>query len=78
MTFLFSFLNLMQTIRYCRDIIMKKSDAISVVGSKAKLARLLKVTKGAVSQWGEDLPELRALQLEKLLKTKKSQPKQKA
>lgn len=68
----------MQTIRYCRDIIMKKSDAISVVGSKAKLARLLKVTKGAVSQWGEDLPELRALQLEKLLKTKKSQPKQKA
>ncbi|AXF75406.1 MULTISPECIES: Cro/CI family transcriptional regulator [Enterobacterales] len=57
---------------------MKKSDAISVVGSKAKLARLLKVTKGAVSQWGEDLPELRALQLEKLLKTKKSQPKQKA
>ncbi|UIA82049.1 Cro/CI family transcriptional regulator [Erwinia tracheiphila] len=68
----------MKTIRYCRDIIMKKSDAISVVGSKAKLARLLKVTKGAVSQWGEDLPELRALQLEKLLKTKKSQPKQKA
>lgn len=57
---------------------MKKSDAIAVAGSKSKLARLLKVTKGAVSQWGEVIPELRALQLEKLLKTKKGQLKQKA
>ncbi|KER02838.1 Cro/CI family transcriptional regulator [Photorhabdus temperata] len=50
---------------------MKKIDAIALAGSKAKLARLLKVSKGAVSQWGEDIPELRALQIEKLLKNKK-------
>ncbi|MCS6037351.1 Cro/CI family transcriptional regulator [Klebsiella pneumoniae subsp. pneumoniae] len=54
---------------------MKKSKAIELAGSKAKLARLLKVSKGAVSQWGDEIPELRALQLEKLLK--KSVSKQK-
>lgn len=57
---------------------MKKTKAIELAGSKAKLARLLKVSKGAVSQWGEEIPELRALQLEKLLSAKKSQARQKA
>lgn len=46
---------------------MKKEKAIELVGSKAKLARLLRVSKGAVSQWGDEIPELRALQLEKIL-----------
>ncbi|HBY9791571.1 DNA-binding transcriptional regulator DicC [Klebsiella pneumoniae] len=46
---------------------MKKQKAIELAGSKAKLARLLKVSKGAVSQWGDEIPELRALQLEKIL-----------
>lgn len=46
---------------------MKKEDAITLAGGKAKLARLLKVTKGAVSQWGDQIPELRALQLEKII-----------
>lgn len=46
---------------------MKKEDAITLAGGKAKLARLLNVTKGAVSQWGEQIPELRALQLEKII-----------
>ncbi|EOX1160849.1 Cro/CI family transcriptional regulator [Escherichia coli] len=49
---------------------MKKAEAIELAGSKAKLARLLKVSKGAVSQWGEEIPELRALQLEKILEQK--------
>jgi DNA-binding transcriptional regulator YdaS (Cro superfamily) len=50
---------------------MKKTRAIELAGSKAKLARLLKVSKGAVSQWGDEIPELRALQLEKLLSANK-------
>ena len=49
---------------------MKKAEAIELAGSKAKLARLLKVSKGAVSQWGVEIPELRALQLEKILEQK--------
>ncbi|EFG9414021.1 helix-turn-helix domain-containing protein [Escherichia coli] len=49
---------------------MKKAEAIELAGSKAKLARLLKISKGAVSQWGEEIPELRALQLEKILEQK--------
>ena len=49
---------------------MKKAEAIELAGSKAKLARLLKVSQGAVSQWGEEIPELRALQLEKILEQK--------
>ncbi|HCM6306808.1 TPA: helix-turn-helix domain-containing protein [Salmonella enterica subsp. enterica serovar 6,14:y:1,7] len=49
---------------------MKKTKAIELTGSRAKLARLLKVSKGAVSQWGDDIPELRALQLEKILAKK--------
>lgn len=56
---------------------MKKTKAIELAGSKAKLARLLKVSKGAVSQWGDDIPELRALQLGKILR-KNSAVKQKA
>ncbi|EIZ2108914.1 helix-turn-helix domain-containing protein [Salmonella enterica] len=49
---------------------MKKVKALELAGSPAKLARLLKVSKSAVSQWGDDIPELRALQLEKLLAKK--------
>lgn len=52
---------------------MKKSEAIKIAGGKAKLARLLNVTKGAVSQWGDEIPELRALQLEKLASAYKEQ-----
>lgn len=57
---------------------MKKTKAIELAGGKAKLARMLKVSKGAVSQWGDEIPELRALQLEKLLASKKSQARHKA
>ncbi|EJW5532091.1 helix-turn-helix domain-containing protein [Salmonella enterica] len=57
---------------------MKKTKAIELAGSQAKLARLLKVSKGAVSQWGDDIPELRALQLEKILAKKAPAPADKA
>ncbi len=53
---------------------MKKVEAIALVGSKAKLARLLGISKGAVSQWKDDIPELRELQLEKLFKIKPRSP----
>lgn len=48
---------------------MKKSTAIELAGSRRKLARLFGISGSAVSQWGEDIPPLRAFQLrEKLLK----------
>jgi len=45
---------------------MKTKDAISHFGNKLKLAEALSVTKSAISQWGEDVPELRAYQIERL------------
>ncbi|CAK2030993.1 transcriptional repressor of cell division inhibition gene dicB [Vibrio crassostreae] len=46
--------------------IMKLNEAIKKVGSKAEICRLLKVSASAVTQWGEDVPELRQYQLEVL------------
>jgi DNA-binding transcriptional regulator YdaS (Cro superfamily) len=45
---------------------MTTKQAIDYFGSAAKLAQALKVTKGAVSQWGEQPPYLRQVQLELL------------
>ncbi|MEN8616675.1 Cro/CI family transcriptional regulator [Shewanella baltica] len=45
---------------------MKTKDAISHFGNKLKLAEALNVTKSAISQWGDDVPELRAYQIERL------------
>jgi DNA-binding transcriptional regulator YdaS (Cro superfamily) len=45
---------------------MKTKTAISYFGSKSQLAKNLGVTKGAVSQWPDDVPELRAYQIERL------------
>jgi hypothetical protein len=42
---------------------MKKNRAIQLAGSATELAKVLGITQGAVSQWGEDIPELRVLQL---------------
>jgi DNA-binding transcriptional regulator YdaS (Cro superfamily) len=41
---------------------MSKDDAISKAGSQAALARLLGVTRGAVSQW-KNMPKGRLYQL---------------
>ena len=35
---------------------MKKSDAINYYGSAAELAKMLKITESAVSQWGDTIP----------------------
>lgn len=45
---------------------MKTSAAIAHYGSTAKLAEVLGITVQAIYQWGESVPRLRALELEKL------------
>ena len=45
---------------------MLKVDAIKFFGSSKNLADALNVTKGSVSQWGAEIPELRAYQIEKI------------
>tara|TARA_R110002033_G_scaffold102085_2_gene150058 strand:- start:17 stop:202 length:186 start_codon:yes stop_codon:yes gene_type:complete len=49
---------------------MKTKDAILYFGSKSQLAKNLGLTKSAVSQWPDDVPELRAYQIERLTKGK--------
>lgn len=46
---------------------MKTKDAIAKFGSAKKLADALGVWPQAVYKWGEDVPELRRFQIEKLL-----------
>ncbi|MGE6418005.1 Cro/CI family transcriptional regulator [Alteromonas macleodii] len=45
---------------------MNKEDAVEHFGGVTKLAEALGLSKGAVSQWGETIPLLRAYQLEKI------------
>ena len=45
---------------------MKTQDAINALGSAKALADVLGLTQSAISQWGENVPELRAYQLKEL------------
>jgi len=45
---------------------MKTQDALSHFGGNTELTALLKLSTGAISQWGECPPPLRQLQIEKL------------
>lgn len=45
---------------------MKKADAIQYFGSQTKLAQALSIAPASVSQWGDEVPELRAFQIERL------------
>jgi transcriptional repressor of cell division inhibition gene dicB len=45
---------------------MDKERAIRYAGSATALAKLLKVSKQAVSAWGDKLPPLRVFQLREL------------
>lgn len=47
-------------------MIMKTLDAISYYETTAALAVVLEITSGAISQWGEFVPEWAAARLEKL------------
>lgn len=49
---------------------MKTEKAIAHAGSPKALAALLGITPSAITQWGEEVPPGRQLQLEKLTKGK--------
>lgn len=42
---------------------MKTKKAIELAGNASTLSSLLEITRGAISQWGEDVPEGRIWQL---------------
>ena len=42
---------------------MRTKTAIANAGSAVALAKILNITPGAISQWGEDMPEGRVWQL---------------
>ncbi len=45
---------------------MKKQDAISYFGTAIALAKKLGISKQSVSKWGEDIPQRRAFEIERL------------
>jgi DNA-binding transcriptional regulator YdaS (Cro superfamily) len=45
---------------------MTKTDLIKLAGSQSELAKLLTISKSAVCQWKEQIPELRMRQLRDL------------
>lgn len=45
---------------------MKTQLAVEYFKGKSKLANALGINPASVSQWGEDVPELRAYQIERL------------
>lgn len=45
---------------------MTKTQAIAKAGSAARLARLLGISKSAVSQWPETIPELQRYRLKEM------------
>ncbi|MCT8874176.1 Cro/CI family transcriptional regulator [Shewanella xiamenensis] len=49
---------------------MKKVAAIAHFGSQVKLAAAIGVSQAAISKWPDDVPELRAYQIELLTKGK--------
>lgn len=50
---------------------MKKTTVIKMFGSATNVGRALGITRMAVSGWGEDIPELRAYQINRLIDTAK-------
>lgn len=51
---------------------MKKSEAIKLFGNEAGLAAALDISRSAVNQWGDDVPELRAYQIKEILAAKEA------
>lgn len=45
---------------------MKKADVIKFYGSASKVAEILAISRAAVSQWPEEVPETSAYKLESL------------
>ncbi len=53
---------------------MKTVDAIAFFKNKNRLAKALGITRCSVSHWGENVPDLRAYQIEKLTNGKLKAP----
>ena len=53
---------------------MKSKDAISAFGSPSHLAAALGITPSAISQWGDNVPPLRAYQIRDLLAARNEAP----
>ena len=49
---------------------MEKTKAIEHFGNAIKMANVLGITSGSVSQWGDIIPEKQALKLDKITKGK--------
>ena len=45
---------------------MKKKDVIAYFGSQQKTADALVMTQASVSRWGDDIPRLRAFEIERI------------
>lgn len=45
---------------------MKTKQALRLAGSATALAKLLGITRAAISQWGNNVPELRVYKLKEL------------
>lgn len=52
------------SVLYC--VTMKTKTVVDHFGSKRAVADALDISKGAVSQWGDDVPKLRAYELERI------------
>lgn len=49
---------------------MRTADAVAFFGRKAALARALNISRTSVDKWGELVPPLRAVQLQKMTRGK--------
>lgn len=49
---------------------MLKQDVLNFFGNSRKAAKALGISAAAISQWGDEVPELRAFQIEKITKGK--------
>lgn len=45
---------------------MKKKDVVKHFGSATNVAKALGIAPSSVSEWGEDIPDLRAFQIERI------------
>jgi DNA-binding XRE family transcriptional regulator len=61
-------------VKYAFIWTMTTAHAISLFGSRAKLARALGISRQATYLWGRDIPPLRAYQIRELLNKQKSNP----
>ena len=58
---------------------MQKNEVLEFFGNANKAAKALGISRAAISQWGDEVPELRAFQIQQLTKGKlKFNPKHSA